>query len=106
MTRAGNHPPAGAGKTLHRGVADAARGAGEDERAPLFRMSALILGFGIGHLLSLSSGRFLVFPQADMHLESITAIALVLAAAVALGFGMSRVRMPAAAGFILVGVAL
>jgi CPA2 family monovalent cation:H+ antiporter-2 len=41
-----------------------------------------------------------------MHLESITAIALVLAAAVALGFGMSRVRMPAAAGFILVGVAL
>lgn len=41
-----------------------------------------------------------------MHLESITAIALVLAAAVALGFAMSRVRMPAAAGFILVGVAL
>jgi CPA2 family monovalent cation:H+ antiporter-2 len=41
-----------------------------------------------------------------MHLESITAIALVLAAAVALGFGMSRVRMPAAAGFILMGVAL
>ncbi|HEX4370110.1 MAG TPA: cation:proton antiporter [Rhizomicrobium sp.] len=41
-----------------------------------------------------------------MHIESITAIALVLAAAVALGFGMSRVRMPAAAGFILVGVAL
>jgi monovalent cation:H+ antiporter-2, CPA2 family len=41
-----------------------------------------------------------------MHIESITAIALVLAAAVALGFAMSRVRMPAAAGFILVGVAL
>jgi CPA2 family monovalent cation:H+ antiporter-2 len=41
-----------------------------------------------------------------MHLESITAIALVLAAAVALGFAMSRVRMPAAAGFILMGVAL
>jgi CPA2 family monovalent cation:H+ antiporter-2 len=41
-----------------------------------------------------------------MHIESITAIALVLSAAVALGFGMSRVRMPAAAGFILVGVAL
>ena len=42
----------------------------------------------------------------EMHIESITAIALVLAAAVALGFAMSRVRMPAAAGFILVGVAL
>ena len=41
-----------------------------------------------------------------MHTENITAIALVLAAAVALGFAMSRVRMPAAAGFILVGVAL
>src|ERR1700744_3427526 len=41
-----------------------------------------------------------------MHLESITAIVLVLAAAVALGFGMSRLRLPAAAGFILVGVAL
>ncbi|HZQ39512.1 MAG TPA: cation:proton antiporter [Rhizomicrobium sp.] len=41
-----------------------------------------------------------------MHIENITAIALVLAAAVALGFAMSRVRMPAAAGFILVGVAL
>ena len=41
-----------------------------------------------------------------MHTENITAIALVLACAVALGFAMSRVRMPAAAGFILVGVAL
>jgi CPA2 family monovalent cation:H+ antiporter-2 len=41
-----------------------------------------------------------------MHTENITAIALVLAAAVALGFAMSRMRMPAAAGFILVGVAL
>ena len=41
-----------------------------------------------------------------MHVENITAIALVLAAAVALGFAMSRMRMPAAAGFILVGVAL
>ncbi|HKD48269.1 MAG TPA: cation:proton antiporter [Rhizomicrobium sp.] len=41
-----------------------------------------------------------------MHIENITAIALVLAAAVALGFAMSRVRAPAAAGFILVGVAL
>ncbi len=41
-----------------------------------------------------------------MHTQNLTALALVLAAAVALGFGMSRVRMPAAAGFILVGVAL
>src|SRR5215469_7402408 len=41
-----------------------------------------------------------------MHIENITAIALVLATAVALGFAMSRVRAPAVAGFILVGVAL
>ena len=41
-----------------------------------------------------------------MHIENITAIALVLATAVALGFAMSRMRAPAAAGFILVGVAL
>lgn len=41
-----------------------------------------------------------------MHTQNLTALALVLAAAVALGFAMSRVRMPAAAGFILVGVAL
>jgi CPA2 family monovalent cation:H+ antiporter-2 len=41
-----------------------------------------------------------------MHTQNLTALALVLAAAVALGFVMSRMRMPAAAGFILVGVAL
>ena len=41
-----------------------------------------------------------------MHTQNLTALALVLAAAVALGLVMSRVRMPAAAGFILVGVAL
>lgn len=41
-----------------------------------------------------------------MHTQNLTALALVLAAAVALGLAMSRVRMPAAAGFILVGVAL
>jgi len=41
-----------------------------------------------------------------MHTQNLTALALVLACAVALGFAMSRVRMPAAAGFILVGVAL
>src|SRR5579863_3347344 len=41
-----------------------------------------------------------------MHTQSLTALALVLAAAVALGLAMSRVRMPAAAGFILGGVAL
>jgi CPA2 family monovalent cation:H+ antiporter-2 len=40
-----------------------------------------------------------------MH-QSISALALVLAAAVALGLVMNRLRMPAAAGFILVGVAL
>jgi CPA2 family monovalent cation:H+ antiporter-2 len=40
-----------------------------------------------------------------MH-QSISALALVLAAAVGLGLVMSRLRMPAAAGFILVGVAL
>jgi CPA2 family monovalent cation:H+ antiporter-2 len=38
--------------------------------------------------------------------QSLSALALVLAAAVACGLLMSRVRMPAAAGFILVGVAL
>ena len=40
----------------------------------------------------------------DHH--GLTAIALLLAAAVALGLFMSRLRLPAAAGFILVGVAL
>jgi CPA2 family monovalent cation:H+ antiporter-2 len=38
--------------------------------------------------------------------QSLPALALVLAAAVACGLFMSRMRMPAAAGFILVGVAL
>ena len=41
-----------------------------------------------------------------MHTQNLTALALVLAAAVALGFAMTRLRLPAAAGFILVGVAL
>ena len=41
-----------------------------------------------------------------MHTQNLTALALVLAAAVALGFVMGRLRLPAAAGFILVGVAL
>ena len=40
----------------------------------------------------------------DHH--GLTAIALLLAAAVALGLFMSRLRLPAAAGLILVGVAL
>lgn len=38
--------------------------------------------------------------------QSLLALALVLAAAVGLGLAMNRLRMPAAAGFILVGVAL
>ncbi len=41
-----------------------------------------------------------------MHTEALTALALLLAAAVGLGLVMSRLKMPAAAGFILVGVAL
>src|SRR4051812_41349488 len=41
-----------------------------------------------------------------MHTQNLTALALVLAAAVALGLLMNRVRLPAAAGFILVGVGL
>ena len=41
-----------------------------------------------------------------MEQQSLPALALVLAAAVALGLFMNRMRMPAAAGFILVGVAL
>jgi len=41
-----------------------------------------------------------------MHTQNLTALALVLAAAVALGFVMGRLKLPAAAGFILVGVAL
>ena len=41
-----------------------------------------------------------------MEHQSLPALALVLAAAVACGLFMSRMRMPAAAGFILVGVAL
>ncbi|MEY4707916.1 MAG: hypothetical protein RJB58_1639 [Pseudomonadota bacterium] len=40
----------------------------------------------------------------DHH--GLTAIALLLAAAVAMGLFMSRLRLPAAAGFILVGVVL
>src|ERR1700744_721120 len=40
-----------------------------------------------------------------MH-QSLLALALVLAAAVGLGLVMNRLRMPAAAGFILVGVVL
>jgi len=38
-----------------------------------------------------------------MHTESLTALALLLAAAVAMGLFMSRLRLPAAPGFILVG---
>ena len=41
-----------------------------------------------------------------MEHQSLPALALVLAAAVACGLFMNRMRMPAAAGFILVGVAL
>jgi CPA2 family monovalent cation:H+ antiporter-2 len=41
-----------------------------------------------------------------MEQQSLPALALVLAAAVGLGLFMNRMRMPAAAGFILVGVAL
>lgn len=41
-----------------------------------------------------------------MHSEALTALALLLAAAVAMGLFMSRLRMPAAAGFILIGVLL
>lgn len=41
-----------------------------------------------------------------MHAQNLTALAVLLAAAVACGLAMSRARLPAAAGFILVGVAL
>ena len=41
-----------------------------------------------------------------MHEQNLTALALLLAAAVACGLLMNRVRMPAAAGFILVGLGL
>jgi CPA2 family monovalent cation:H+ antiporter-2 len=41
-----------------------------------------------------------------MHSEALTALALLLAAAVAMGLFMARLRMPAAAGFILIGVLL
>jgi len=41
-----------------------------------------------------------------MHEQNLTALAILLAAAVALGLIMNRVRMPAAAGFILVGLGL
>src|SRR4051812_44040498 len=41
-----------------------------------------------------------------MQTQNLTALALVLAAAVALGLLMNRMRLPAAAGFILVGVGL
>lgn len=43
----------------------------------------------------------------DMHdHQNLPALALVLTAAVACGLGMSRLRLPAAAGFILVGIVL
>ena len=38
--------------------------------------------------------------------QSLAALALLLAAAVGCGLVMNRLRMPAAAGFILVGMAL
>jgi CPA2 family monovalent cation:H+ antiporter-2 len=41
-----------------------------------------------------------------MHMQSLTALALLLAAAVACGLLMTRLRLPAAAGFIMVGVGL
>ncbi|HWY61609.1 MAG TPA: cation:proton antiporter [Rhizomicrobium sp.] len=41
-----------------------------------------------------------------MHTQSLTAIALLLAAAVICGLVMTRLRLPAVAGFILVGVGL
>src|SRR6202142_2722648 len=41
-----------------------------------------------------------------MHMQSLTALALLLAAAVACGLLMTRLRLPAAAGFIRVGVGL
>ncbi len=41
-----------------------------------------------------------------MHAQNLTALAMLLAAAVACGLSMTRLRMPAAAGFILVGMAL
>src|ERR1700735_5257053 len=41
-----------------------------------------------------------------MHTQSLTALALLLAAAVACGLVMTRLRLPAAAGFILVGAGL
>ena len=41
-----------------------------------------------------------------MQEHNLTALAVLLAAAVACGLGMSRMRLPAAAGFILVGLAL
>ena len=41
-----------------------------------------------------------------MHTEALAALALLLAAAVICGLVMSRLRLPAAAGFILVGVGL
>ena len=40
------------------------------------------------------------------HTQNLTALALVLAAAVLAGLGMSRLRLPSAAGFILVGIVL
>ena len=39
------------------------------------------------------------------HTQDITALALVLSAAVLAGIFMNRLRLPAAAGFILAGVA-
>ena len=41
-----------------------------------------------------------------MHTQDLTALALVLAAAVIAGLVMNRLRLPAVAGFILVGVVL
>src|ERR1700744_4647379 len=58
--------------------------------------SSIWLGSAIGAL----------YHRAMHDHQNLAALALVLAAAVACGLGMSRLRLPAAAGFILVGVAL
>src|SRR3954471_17208191 len=68
----------------------------------LERMGGRLVLLKIGHRLSSpGSCNF-----CDMQTQSLTALALLLAAAVICGLVMTRLRLPAAAGFILVGVGL
>src|SRR6185503_14084574 len=101
MTRAGDDAPARAREALHRGMPDAAARARENERF-LF----VVVRFGCRHRPSLPSGFQQWELAPDMPPQDLTALALMLLAAVLAGLLMNRLRLPAVVGFILVGTTL